>query len=317
MSSAYPDFTGHWKQVRNENADGYLKAIGTAFPLRKIAVPIMGRSTDIVKQAGDVQVVTTINAKGTWTRKYVIGQEVEQKNAEGDDTVAIAWWDKDGDKVIHKSKMTGGKRGVSESWRWFEGTVMVIKSIVHRSNKVEAWMLWYFESIEPVRNENFISAQEKLKKITREQKLISELTEEPTKELTDQLKELSDIQQVFVTSMVKTLNKSREKQKGFAMFWKKKAIEEEDENTKSADESDNCIFYDCDENLSKEQMETLEQKAKDIDKKFTFTQEHKKIEEILSIEGDKVDSKNNAASGGKSTKRNDASEGFGCFGCFG
>ena len=36
-----PDFTGRWKQCKNENADSYLKAIGTPFILRKAVVPVM------------------------------------------------------------------------------------------------------------------------------------------------------------------------------------------------------------------------------------------------------------------------------------
>ena len=136
-----------------------------------------------------MQVVTTINAKGSWTRKYVIGQEVRQKNAEGDDTVATAWWDKDdAGRDVHKSKMTGGKRGVSESWRWFEdGGIMVIRSIVHLKGGNQAWMLWYFESIEPVRNEAYLTARDKLKQITREQKLIAEVTKEQTGQLHDRM----------------------------------------------------------------------------------------------------------------------------------
>ena len=148
MSKPVPDFTGHWKQVKNENADAYLKVMGAPYVVRRVAVPIMGRSTDIVKQAGDLQVVTTINAKGAWTRKYIIGKEIEQKNAEGDDTVATCWWDTEDGKLMHKSKLVGGKRGVSESYRYYDGGLMVIKSITHCKNGKQAWMLWFFESIE-------------------------------------------------------------------------------------------------------------------------------------------------------------------------
>ena len=107
----FTPFTRHWKQVKNENADGYLKELGFPFMIRKIAVGPMGKSTDIVKQAGDVQVVTTINVKGSWTRKFIIDKKISQANAEGDECETEAWWDGEEKeypgKMIHKSKLLG------------------------------------------------------------------------------------------------------------------------------------------------------------------------------------------------------------------
>eukprot|EP00212_Chloropicon_laureae_P009516 CAMPEP_0197490516 /NCGR_PEP_ID=MMETSP1311-20131121/5048_1 /TAXON_ID=464262 /ORGANISM="Genus nov. species nov., Strain RCC856" /LENGTH=328 /DNA_ID=CAMNT_0043035051 /DNA_START=212 /DNA_END=1198 /DNA_ORIENTATION=+ len=269
-----PDFTGHWKQVKNENADGYLKTMGAPFPLRRIAVPIMGRSTDIVKQAGDLQVVTTINVKGAWTRKYIVGQEVKQKNAEGDDTVATCWWDAEEaevpGKLVHKSKMVGGKRGPSESWRWYDGAgAMVIKSIVHCKNGKQAWMLWYFESIEPVRNEKFLSAKQKLKQITREQKLINEITEKQTEELKEAMKDLNNIQQAFVLEMLSKMKKSKDGESpaaGAAGKWKKKAVKAAPPAEKKKEEGASEEFYDCDD-LTEEQIEVLDKQTREIEEK--------------------------------------------------
>jgi len=261
-----PDFTGHWKQVKNENADGYLKTMGAPFVLRRVVVPVMGKSTDIVKQAGDLQVVTTINVKGAWTRKYIIGQEVAQKNAEGDDTVATCWWDNDEKefpgKMIHKSKMVGGKRGVSESWRWFDGGLMVIKSIVFLKKEKVAWMLWYFESIEPVRNENFLSAKKKLKQITREQKLIAEITEKQTEEMKEAMKEMSTIQQAFIVEMLSKKNKgsaSASPSKA-ASKWKAKAKAPARKETEEEDDE----FFDCTEEQT-EQIKKIEEQIEKID----------------------------------------------------
>merc|ERR1711977_146402 len=164
---------------------------------------------------------------------------------EGDVCQTTAWWDKDEKefpgKIMHKSKLSGAKRGVSESWRWYDGGLMVIKSIVHLNKKPgrQAWMLWYFESIEPVRNETFLSARSKLKQITREQKLISEVTEKQTETLKEAMKDLSTIQKAFVVEM---LSVSENKD------------EEGDE------------FFDCDD-LTDEQVKILEKQGKDIEEK--------------------------------------------------
>lgn len=277
----FPDFTGHWKQVKNENADGYLKELGFPFPIRRLAVPAMGKSTDIVKQAGDLQVVTTINVKGSWTRKFIIDKEIEQANAEGDVCQTTAWWDSDEKefpgKIMHKSKLIGAKRGVSESWRWYDGGLMVIKSIVHLNKKPgrQAWMLWYFESIEPVRNETFLSARSKLKQITREQKLISEVTEKQTETLKEAMKDLSTIQKAFVVEML-SVSENKDKKKGskapsssaVASRWKRKAKVNAPDTDKAGAKKDEegDEFFDCDD-LTDEQVKILEKQGKDIEEK--------------------------------------------------
>jgi hypothetical protein len=37
MSDPVPDFTGRWKQVRNENADGYLKVTSVSSSPREVS----------------------------------------------------------------------------------------------------------------------------------------------------------------------------------------------------------------------------------------------------------------------------------------
>jgi len=281
MSKPVPDFTGHWKQVKNENADAYLKVMGAPYVVRRVAVPIMGRSTDIVKQAGDLQVVTTINAKGAWTRKYIIGKEIEQKNAEGDDTVATCWWDTEDGKLMHKSKLVGGKRGVSESYRYYDGGLMVIKSITHCKNGKQAWMLWFFESIEqPSRSDKYISAKKKLKQITKEQKLIAEITEKQTEEMQAAMKDLTLVQQTFVTELLsKVKNSSKDSKAGSSPSsavskWKKKAKVNSPDSPKPQEKETPAAeagaaadeFYDC-EDLTNEQAAALDAQAKQIEDK--------------------------------------------------
>jgi len=281
MSDPLPDFTGHWKQVKNENADGYLKMLGFPFPIRRLAVPAMGKSTDIIKQAGDLQVVTTINVKGSWTRRFIVGKEVNQKNAEGDDCLTTAWWDDQEKefpgKMIHKSKLVGAKRGVSESWRWYDDGLMVIKSIVYlkKKNNQEAWMLWYFESIEPVRNEAFLSAKAKMKQITKEQRQIQEVTEAQTRELTEAMKDLSTIQQKFVLEMLSVKEKKKDPAAA-ASKWKKKAKGETETAGNPAEaaaggstnRSEEETFYDCDD-LTEAQAKVFEEKAAKVLEKET------------------------------------------------
>lgn len=276
MSVPLPDFTGHWKQVKNENADGYLKMLGFPFPIRRLAVPAMGKSTDIIKQAGDLQVVTTINVKGSWTRRFIIGKDVNQKNAEGDDCLTTAWWDDQEKefpgKTIHKSKLVGAKRGVSESWRWYDGGLMVIKSIVYlkKKNNQPAWMLWWFESIEPVRNEAFLSAKAKMKQITKEQRQIQEVTEVQTRELKEAMKDLSTIQQKFVVEMLSVKEKKKDPAAAAAK-WKKKAGSAAGNPTEaggSTDRSEEETFYDCDD-LTEAQAKVFEEKASKVLEKET------------------------------------------------
>ena len=85
-------------------------------------------------------------------------------------------------------------------------------------------MLWYFESIEPVRNEAFLSAKAKMKQITKEQRQIQEVTEAQTRELTEAMKDLSAIQQKFVLEMLSVKGKKKDPAAA-ASKWKKKAKE--------------------------------------------------------------------------------------------
>jgi predicted secreted protein len=46
--------------------------------MRKMMIKYGGKSTDIVKQKGTTITVTTVNAKGSWTRKLATDKVVHQ-----------------------------------------------------------------------------------------------------------------------------------------------------------------------------------------------------------------------------------------------
>lgn len=76
--------------------DGFLKAAGFPWVVRKAALKFggsAGSAADIVSHSGSLLTVTSLNAKGSWTRGYDTEREVAQKNAEGTVCKTTAWWD--------------------------------------------------------------------------------------------------------------------------------------------------------------------------------------------------------------------------------
>lgn len=148
--SSKPDFTGVWKQIKNENANDYLSAMGYSLMARTLALRFLGRSTDLVYQNGEVQEVTTLNAKGKWERMYVEGKTIDMKTADGQPVQSTAWWEKREDGTyLYKIKLEGAKQGTLETWRWIDADKsMRVKSIVHVNKGAavkSASMIWHFE----------------------------------------------------------------------------------------------------------------------------------------------------------------------------
>lgn len=67
----------------------------TAPPLRRwqAATKFAGSAIDVISHTGSVMRVTSLNAKGSWTRSYDTSREVVQKNAEGVVCKTTAWWE--------------------------------------------------------------------------------------------------------------------------------------------------------------------------------------------------------------------------------
>lgn len=50
-------------------------------------------ATDMIQQKGTALIITTLNAKGVWSRRYAAGKEVTQLNAAGVVCTTTAWWE--------------------------------------------------------------------------------------------------------------------------------------------------------------------------------------------------------------------------------
>jgi hypothetical protein len=61
--------------------------------VRKAAAKFGGSSIDVIAHTGSTMRVTSLNAKGSWTRTYDVDREVSQKNAEGTLCKTTSWWE--------------------------------------------------------------------------------------------------------------------------------------------------------------------------------------------------------------------------------
>jgi hypothetical protein len=90
---ARADFTGYWALAKHEQLDEFLRAAGFPWVVRKAAVKFGGSSIDVIAHTGSTLRVTSLNAKGSWTRTYDVDREVTQKNAEGTLCKTTSWWE--------------------------------------------------------------------------------------------------------------------------------------------------------------------------------------------------------------------------------
>ena len=172
LKNPLPNFTGVWKQVRHENADAYLHAMGYPFTFRKLALSMIGGSTEVVSHDGEKVHMKSINRRGEWKRTYIDNQQVPMTTADGQPVTTTAWWELDETLgcYVHKTRLEGAKQGTLETWRWldkeskegsdFNGETqkicgtdsagrMVVKSIVYPMDKEKeiTHMYWHFEPL--------------------------------------------------------------------------------------------------------------------------------------------------------------------------
>lgn len=88
-----PDFTGYWALAKHEGMDEFLKAAGFPWVVRKAASKFGGSAVDLIAHSGPVMRVTSLNAKGSWSRMYDTEREVTQRNAEGTMCRTTSWWE--------------------------------------------------------------------------------------------------------------------------------------------------------------------------------------------------------------------------------
>lgn len=87
------DFTGYWALAKHEGMDEFLKAAGFPWVVRKAALKFGGSAVDVCSHSGPLLRVTSLNAKGSWTRSYDVEKEVVQRNAEGTLCKTTSWWE--------------------------------------------------------------------------------------------------------------------------------------------------------------------------------------------------------------------------------
>ncbi len=71
----------------------FLQAQGWPWVVRKTCSKFGMHATDIVQQMGQTLTITTLNAKGVWSRKYAEGKSLTQLNAAGVMCTTTAWWE--------------------------------------------------------------------------------------------------------------------------------------------------------------------------------------------------------------------------------
>ncbi|KAK9819583.1 hypothetical protein WJX72_000010 [[Myrmecia] bisecta] len=175
-SKTRPDLSGYWQQIKNEGLDQFLKELGYPWVVRKMAHKYGSKSTDIVKQKGAVLKITTVNAKASWTRVLHEGKTVSQADAEGIMCKTTSWWDGD----VHKSRLEGASHGATESWRYMEGGLMVVKTTLHLDKGRQVSVLWYLEAIAPPHKRGSVSGHAPLRTISRDQKRVQRATAQDT-----------------------------------------------------------------------------------------------------------------------------------------
>lgn len=67
-----------------------------------------------------------------------------QKDAEGRTVKIKAWWE----GSIHKSKIEGGRHGTMETWRYMEGGLMMVRTILLNKANPPVSVLWYLEAMQ-------------------------------------------------------------------------------------------------------------------------------------------------------------------------
>jgi hypothetical protein len=176
------DFTGYWVLSRVEQLDEYARALGFPWALRRAALRFGTGAVDLVAHTGTAVKVTSLNAKGSWTRTYDTARAVDQRTADGAPAKTTAQWEgaraacrsrpagappaspacnpapfppppppppprSPAGAVLH-SRLEGSPLGVCESWRYRRGDVMVVRSSVRLPRGGEAACCWFFERME-------------------------------------------------------------------------------------------------------------------------------------------------------------------------
>ncbi|CAL5222723.1 g5127 [Coccomyxa viridis] len=170
-----PNFSGYWRQIKNENMDAFLQELGYPWVMRKAMMKYGSKSTDIIRTKGATMKIVTVNAKGAWTRVLDTEKPVHQRNAVGAFCKTSSFWD----GSIHKSRLepVDPSSGPSlESWRYMDGGMMVVRSSLRREKGREVVMFWYLESIKIPEKPHGLFERSGTAKISEDQKRVHRAT---------------------------------------------------------------------------------------------------------------------------------------------
>ncbi|KAI3428227.1 hypothetical protein D9Q98_006607 [Chlorella vulgaris] len=141
------DFTGYWALVKHEGMDDFLRSVGFPWVVRKAALKFGGAGVDVISHygGGSLMRVTSLNAKGSWSRQYDVDREVVQPNAEGTPCKTSSWWE----GRVFRSRMEGSELGVVQSWRYMRGNRMAVRTELRPARGgPEAVMWWFYDRME-------------------------------------------------------------------------------------------------------------------------------------------------------------------------
>lgn len=142
----FADFSGYWVLSKTEHFDDFLKSLGVPWIIRKAALQFGTNAVDIIAHAGTTVRITSLNAKGSWTRSYDTENTIVQPNAEGVQCKTTSWWE---GAVLH-TKLEGSPLGTCISTRYRRGNALVVKTSIKppQPQRPEATCYWWFERME-------------------------------------------------------------------------------------------------------------------------------------------------------------------------
>ncbi|CAH2246581.1 retinol-binding 2 [Pelobates cultripes] len=116
------NYNGTWVMEKNDNFDGYMKALDIDFATRKIAAHLT-QTKELIQEGDNFKTKTTSTFRN-YEVNFTVGVEFEEKTKGLDDRVVktlVSW---DGDKLICVQKGEKNNRG----WKhWIEGDKLYLE----------------------------------------------------------------------------------------------------------------------------------------------------------------------------------------------
>ncbi|XP_038604208.1 retinol-binding protein 2 isoform X2 [Tachyglossus aculeatus] len=116
------NFNGTWEMEKNDNFEGYMKALDIDFATRKIAVHLS--QTKEIEQNGDSFKTKTLSTFRNYNVDFTVGVEFEEhtKGLDNRNVKTLVTWE--GDKLVCVQKGEKNNRG----WKqWIEGDKLYLE----------------------------------------------------------------------------------------------------------------------------------------------------------------------------------------------